>query len=135
MSHPNETIIASIEIKAEWQFTQKDIDYLLATAFEGGINYWCKIVEVKEWPEGASYASDVPSRGGTIFITEWETDDLGDPIVHAIGLREILSGIKHYCEYKNIHPYTLFDERQGDYDANDADMIVQFACFGEIVYG
>lgn len=131
-------IVGHIDIAINWEFSREDIDDLLATAFEGGINYWCIRVEpvtYPEFPEGAKWASACPSRGTNIRLLVDDTDEDDNQVVVTIGLKEILNGIKQYCEEKHLNPYTLFDPFRGDYDANDADQIVQYACFQKVVFG
>lgn len=104
------------------------IDDILSTAFEGGINYWCSGVEVDDF-SGALYASEVPSNGGVITIME--DDPYDEPIPHRMSCNDVLRGIGLYCDAHNVLPEALED----DYDASDADEIVQYAIFGQIVYG
>lgn len=127
-------VVGTIEYTAFYSLTQQEIDDLLVTAFEGGITYWCRNIKVNKWPEGARYASDVPSRGGVLTIAIDEVDDLGDVVEYQLTLDDVIRGIKMFCESRMLHPETLFGDF-GDYDAIDADCIVQFAVFGEIVYG
>jgi hypothetical protein len=42
-----------------------------------------------------------------------------------------MKGIKMHCEDAKISPADLMD----DYDASDADNIIQFALFNEITFG
>lgn len=50
---------------------------------------------------------------------------------------DIVNGIKLYVENGN-EPYNILDGNEIDsaeIDAEVADMIIQYACFGEIIYG
>ena len=49
----------------------------------------------------------------------------------SLNLKQLLNGIKMYCESNNVPLNSLMD----DYDADVADSIVQYALFGQIVFG
>lgn len=100
------------------QITNEDIDDIMVTAFEGGINHWCERVYVNDWL-GAKFASELIALGGTVHLKvddEYETRTLTrDKLLQAlVAMPE-------------------FDLE--DYDANDADNLIQTAVFGEVVYG
>lgn len=99
--------------------TQEQIDDVLVTAFEGGSNYWIDEVTIDEEPtEKYKYMSDVLTRGGTLKV--YITDEEEIKVLRLEKLLEALSDV-------NFN----FD----DYDAGDADTVVQKALFGEVVYG
>ena len=55
------------KINLEIEVSDQDINDILVTAFEGGINYWAYKAEPKDGDyKGADYASDALSRGATI---------------------------------------------------------------------
>jgi hypothetical protein len=118
-------------IKVNYPLTRQFIDDLLVTAFEGGINYWCsKVYPVDNiFPEGAVYTSDCLSRGRHIVIVEESDEDGNQGKNHILTLDNLLFGIKCFMNMPNAN--NIFD----DYDAWDADTIVQFAIFGDIIYG
>ena len=115
--------------------TQQQVDDLLCAAFEGGITYWCSSADVKgEWPEGATYAHETLTRGATILLTDsesvYESGD-GEPVIVALTLDNFLSGISQAAE----HCGRSVDQFLEDHDADSADWAVQYAVFGELVYG
>ena len=55
--------------------TQQDIDDIMVSALEGGVNYWCRSVVV-EGDYLGEYASDQISRGGQ--LTFWLHEPLDD---------------------------------------------------------
>ena len=128
-------IIGKVTVTSSYDITKDIVTDILITAFEGGSNYWIKEVQCRNWPKEAVFASEVPANGGYLDIIVKDTDYPDEIETHQIDLASILEGIRLYCEDREIHPATLFDERHGDYDASDADGILQFACFGELVYG
>jgi len=128
-----------VEVKKSHTFTTQDINDLITTALEGGINYWCGLAEIvicsNGTYEGVStedhpnvhYASDVIGYGGKLKLTDVEDDDE----TWELDLPKVLKGITMHCEAHNIAPSDLMD----NYDADDADSIVQFALFNEITFG
>lgn len=107
----------------------EDIDNWLCGAFEGGSNYWCSGIKVKDNDyKGTKYASECVSKGGIIIATT-----LDDDIDYFVSKIDILNGLKWLAN----NGYTkclnrLLNER---YDADDSDAIFQVACFGEVIYG
>lgn len=122
-------VVGSVRVESVWDLTEQDISDLLVTAFEGGINYWCVGIDVPRFPDGANAASDVPGLGGVIYLV-----DGGDGERYPLDLHGLLQGVRLYCNLNEVNPATLFG-MHGDYDANDADQIVQLALFGSVVYG
>jgi hypothetical protein len=119
----------TIKIEKTLELTNENINDLLVTAFEGGINYWCGKVKIKSIPDGADvqYASDVISIGGTLELQDIESPDKWD-----LTLEKMLKGIKWYCEQNG---YTNADDLMDNHDADTADAIVQYALFDEVVFG
>jgi hypothetical protein len=115
-------------VKINHPVTQQFVDDILVTAFEGGINYWCSSVYPvgNTFPDGATYTSDCLSRGRNIVVVE---DDDGESKSHILTLENLIYGIKCFAA---LHKNVNFFE---DFDACDADCIVQYAVFGDIVYG
>jgi len=123
--------MATITVKIEKtiEFTNENINDLMVTALEGGINYWCDKVVIISEPEDAkiNYASDIISAGGTLELHDAESNDRWE-----LTLEKILKGIKWYCEKNGI---TDADDLIDDHDADTADSIIQYALFDEIVFG
>ena len=112
------------------------IEDILCTAFEGGITYWANNVSCHN-------NKDMKKVGG------WKHEYLTGSklkeaklIIHTICGGEVAMTKKSIIdalqkmdtpEYK----YTKALNRllNGDWDADDADIVVQTACFGEVVYG
>ena len=118
-------ILAEIRVS----LTQQDIDDIMATALEGGINYWCRKAEVVGEYLG-EYASEQISRGGSLTLYDAESSDKWE-----LTLEKFLNGVKLYFEqgcHVNVEDNAI---DTCDIDANDADCIIQFAVFGEVVFG
>lgn len=120
-----------LEIPVTLKVSQYSLASILNTAIEGGINYWCTNAWVGSkaidkapdecWNE---YICRNVAHGGTLFIYDekneaWELTR--DKLLKGCG-RAILSG--HLTEVVGYEA-----------DSFDADVIVQFALFGELVYG
>lgn len=119
-----ETTTKKFTVPVTISVTGQQIDDILTDALEGGITYWCDGAEVKGMDFcGADYASDVISRGGALWLRYNDGDDKRVMLT----LDKFLKGL------------ALMIQEQGfnfeDYDANDVDMVVQYAVFGEVVYG
>lgn len=64
-----------VKTEPEINVTQEDVDDIVATALEGGINYWCRKAEVVGDYLG-EYASEQISRGGTLKLYDSEEDEV-----------------------------------------------------------
>lgn len=109
--------------------SQQDIDDIMAVAMEGGICYWCRKAEVVGEYLG-EYASDQISRGGALILHDAESAQTWE-----LTLEKFLKGVKLYFEqgcHVNVEDNAI---DTCDIDANDADCIIQFAVFGEVVFG
>ena len=125
MSEKKFTVRPQIEVN----LTQQDIDDIMVTALEGGINCWCQEAKVVGEYLG-EYASDQISRGGSLILYDAESNDKWE-----LTLEKFLNGVKLYFE-QGCHVQVEDNAIDaGDIDANDADCIIQFALFGEVVFG
>ena len=121
-----------IEIKENIVVTPKDIDDIMSTALEGGINYWCDKVETIGDCLG-KYASEQIARGGILRLHDSEENK-----IYELTIDKLLNGIKLAYVGRHYSLYNWCNGRELDtcqIDAEIADVIVQFALFGEIVYG
>jgi hypothetical protein len=111
--------------------------YLFSTALEGGIGYW-SVCTKYHWslPDGED---DV--EGFYADVEETETDE-DDAPTHRIDAQTIVRGLLYFAQpgegYKHVRQVAravLMGDDDLDYDALDADCIVQAGLFGEVVYG
>lgn len=130
-----------LEVLMKVTVTDEDIDDIVTTAFEGGINYWCSKVKVVGKLLG-EYASEQISQDGKVWLYLKEPDDL-EIDKYLLDKASVLRGIKMYLSNPR-RPYdiTYTDLSKGtialdtcQVDADVADMIIQYALFNEIVYG
>ena len=112
--------------------TDQDIDDIMCTALEGGINYWCWKAEVVGDYLG-EYASEQIARGGELKLYDRESDD-----VYVITQEKLLNGIKLAIEHMYYDEYNWYTANELDccqIDAMVADVIVQCALFDDVIYG
>lgn len=112
--------------------TNENIDDIMCTALEGGINYWCSRAEVIGDYLG-EYASDQISRGGELRLYDSVSDDK-----YIITRDSLLMAIENYLkEHDSDCLYFEDGKKRIDtcyIDVIGADAIIQYAIFGKIVY-
>lgn len=109
------------------KLTARDIDDIMCTALEGGVSFWCDEAKVVGKYLGG-FASDQISRGGKLLLFAEHTP-------HELTLDKFLDGMRKYIS--DGEPVTV--DADGNIDTCDidaimADMIVQYAVFGEVIY-
>ena len=120
-----------VNVCRTFQLTQEDIDDIVCTALEGGINYWCRKAEVVEDNYYGEYASEQISRGGSLRLYDRE-----EKKTYVLTLDKLLKGIKLYLE-DYYDSYCIVDGKieTSMVDAPASDSMVQYAVLGELVYG
>lgn len=125
MNEKKYTVRPEIEVN----LSQQDIDDIMAVALDGDICYWCRKAEVVGEYLG-EYASDQISRGGALILHDAESAQTWE-----LTLEKFLKGVKLYFE-QGCHVQVEDNAIDTcDIDANDADCIVQFSVFGEVMFG
>lgn len=116
----------------ENNITGQNIADLLCSAIESaGIGYWVDRVSVVKHPyPRPAYAQDVVSRGGIICLHESKEHGEGGR-KFLLTRRKMIKGIKLAANHKGLAIWRFFEEA----DAEAADMAVQYAVFGELIYG
>lgn len=114
-----------------FKLTQEDVDDIMDAALYG-ITYWCNDAEVVGDYLG-EYASEQISRGGKLKLYDAEDDE-----VYELDIENFMRGFKLWIEngedeYGAVGSDGSIDAYQ--IDAAMADMIVQYAIFGEVVFG
>lgn len=125
----------TIDMKVEktLKITEEDIDDIMVSALEGGINYWCCEAEVVEEKRVADWGHEQIARGGCLILHDAESDDKWE-----LTLEKLLKGIKLWYEnYRDEYCVVQVDGTLdcGNVDAEIADIIVQYALFDEVVFG
>ena len=112
------------------------IEYILCAAFEGGITYWANNVSCHD-------NKDMKKVGGwkDTYLTRTKLKN-AKLIIHTISGGEVAMTKKSIIDalQKMDTPEYNYTKALGrilseQYDADDADIVVQTACFGEVVYG
>ncbi|MFW6247423.1 MAG: hypothetical protein ACOC22_04620 [bacterium] len=119
----------SVQKEFNFTFTKKNIDDLMVTALEGGINYWAikaiKHKEPNEDLENVRTASDYISRGGELIIVTDEGEKL------PLNYENFVKGLKMAIKNSGSDNSKDFMD---NHDADIADQIIQYALFDEIVF-
>jgi len=128
------------EVKKELTITTQDIvDYVLCCE-AGGFDYWAEIcykdedygaAKARLLEQGKSNAdlcyeevlAEILEHGDKLTVYDREDDK-----DYELTMERLLGGWKKYIEERGNDD---FDE----YDANDADGILQYAIFGDCIYG
>lgn len=138
--------------------TKENIIDIFITALEGGSNYWMEFIkipkEIKHMVDSGTPFSEACGEyvlsGNDLFLYDpvdiedytksEDVFDYGD-IEHdingpepsgVINMDSLLDAIRIVKnKYPNVYENIILE----DYDANDADIFLQIAAFGEIVYG
>lgn len=121
--------VVKFDLSKTHNISYNDIDDLMSTAFEGGINYWCGNVDIIKKPvTKCEWAFEVIARGGKIRLY-----DIEDPKESwELDLDKFIKGLKYVMledDCKNV------EELMENHDAETADRIIQYALFNEIVFG
>jgi len=107
--------------------TDLEVSDIATAAFEGGSNYWIEEVTVRDGNfHGAIYASGALGAGAVLMI---RTSDGIAPYALTRGL--LIDGVRHAACHRKISIKAFLE----NYDASDADLALQYALFGRIVYG
>lgn len=140
------------EIQTKVEITSQDIAYIVVTAFEGGISYWCDGAELVEQLADGGWDPVSKERYESLMIDGcgpyanpefWELDNIGyrlhdeyeegtAPLI--LTRAALIKALEHPINdnYSSCIRRLLSE----DYDAGDADIIVQMAVYdGEVVYG
>lgn len=121
-----------VRVNKTLHITAQDIDDIMCSALDGGITYWCDAAEVFGDYLG-TYSFEQISRGGTLILHDAESEDKW-----SLDAEKLLEGIKlwyenGYDKYNAVYASGYIDTCQIDGEA--ADIIIQYALFGDIVFG
>lgn len=126
----NERHVYEFEIVRTVRLSSEDIDDIMCAALEGGItSNWCGSVEVVGKYLG-EYAHEQISRNGKLKFNDMENGK-----IYTLDLAAFQRGFQKWTS--SIDHLILIDDGidTGNIDAYDADSIVQYALFGEVVFG
>jgi len=133
------TMKVSFDIELDNEF----FDDLICTIFEGGSNYWVGHVKI-DHPEGdkptgtpaSTWIADALNKGGTVTVFILEGDE------NVVLVKNMLvEGLGKWAEHYPTHVSIVHENTgkstidAGDIDADDADIILQYALFNDVVFG
>lgn len=129
-------IVETLFVRRAVNVSEQDIDDILCTAFECGITYWCDGVKVVGDYLG-EYVSEQISRGGKLKFHVEEPFDDEETEWYEMNQEKFLYGLQEWLNNSRNSGSCLceneIDCRQ--IDVLMADEIIQYALFGEVVYG
>jgi len=112
------------------------IEHLLCGAFEGGITYWANnvschdredMLKVEGWKH--EYLTKTKKKDAKLIIHGTDGGQV------AMSKKSIVDALQKMDDPKNGYTKALGRILDESYDADDCDVVVQMACFGEVVYG
>jgi hypothetical protein len=128
-----ETITIQVPVELDNQFFED----IVVTMLEGGSNYWVDHITINhpegEKPKGvpvAIWAASAINKGGYITIFVQHEGDAHDLPPGNINKEILVSGVQQWINNHKIPPEAI-----ENYDADDADAILQYARFGKLVFG
>ena len=119
------------------EISDEMIEDILCSAFEGGITYWADNISCKDnddmkkvggWKH--EYLTKTKKKRAVMYIHEMGTGEK-----YPITKNYIIGALQKMDDPKNSCTKALDRILNGQWDADDADIVVQTACFGEVVYG
>lgn len=122
---------------------------VITTAVEGGINYWAQVLEYRWYTPTLDGGSAEPGPNGTanayVTLTDLEDPDeqydiTVDSIARALSMiRASLKGGGRPKGWNRTDAMRVLAASSandaGDIDSADADCVLQYAIFDEVVYG
>ena len=121
-------------INRRLEISDELIENVLAEAFMGGIVYWADNISCEDikdmhkvggWKH--EYLTKTKKKDAVMYIHDGETGEK-----YPMTKKSIVDALQ---KLDAEHSETLDRILSEQYDADDADIVVQTACFGEIVFG
>jgi hypothetical protein len=125
-----------IEVIATLRIPNKKIKDLLTTAIEGGPNYWACLKLPEGWKEKYGSVEEIPFENGDIEVYDCKTVEL----LGVLNLATVRTGLQLMANSEDMKgrkvPERHFKNILVDNDdAETADVFLQLAVIGEVVYG
>lgn len=131
-----------IIIKIQQELKDDIIIDLLTTAIEGGSTYWCEGIYqtagfTPEKGKGPWYAcpEQMAAKDFVIQVVEQEAHDDSGNIIHIVNRDKMIKALELMGNYGTPKGFHLRDVIEENWDAETADVWLQMAAFGEVVYG
>lgn len=133
-----------MEYEVKHEINEGNILDILTTAIEGGIGYWaCLLNDDRHWIKAreqwkTEHNGETPCYCDVAYQVMKNNhavkfEDVEDGSIYELTLDKLLNGCKIYVEKTKRDIHQIMND--SDFDAEDADMIIQYALFGEIVFG
>ncbi len=112
--------------------TVENIDDIMVSALEGGITYWCDRAKVDEEKRCGAWGHEQIARGGTLLLREIDSSKEWE-----LTRENFLLGFKKWLESGGDKYGAICDGRVdcAKIDGPAADCMIQYALFGELVFG
>lgn len=129
-----------MRVKIEHEISEQMIADLMATAVEGGSAYWCSdillISDTKTVSEPWYADPEIYKQGLLVIkVVEIEPSKAKHDGIYYIDIVKMKKAFEKMSEFgtpKGFHLRNLLEE---NWDAETADVFLQLATFGEVVYG
>ena len=135
----SENVIVQIPVELDDEFFED----VVCTMLEGGSNYWVDTIDI-DHPDGkkpkgvpvSTWAADALNKGGNVTIYPIEEEDG----VVTINRENLVAGVKQLIDEHPNWIAVTYDHKKnhidfGSMDADDADAILQYAVFGDLIFG
>ena len=123
-------------IKCSVQISDELIEDILCSAFEGGIVYWANNISCEDKEDMQKvggykheYLTNTKKKDAIMYIHTMEGGK------YKITKKSIIDALQKMDNPENKCTKALGRILNESWDADDADIVVQTACFGEVVYG
>jgi hypothetical protein len=125
-----------IEVNAKIRIPNQKIQDLIVTALEGACRYWASYKFPTDWKKEYGSYEKIPFKDGNIEVFDVETDEL----LGYLNRASIKVGLQLMADRKDMKgkqiPARHFRNLAADNDdAETADVFMQLAVMGEIVFG
>ena len=119
-------------VKVETIITMGTLGDVLVTAYEGGYQWVRGFVKKEGW-SGSIY--DAWLQQGRIAMKMEDPNDEDSTAIYVLEPVDLIDGIQQFIDHNAKHGNNIIPNEHWDYDLNDADCILQFACYGELIFG
>ena len=118
------------------EISDKMIEDILCSAFEGGITYWANNVTCEDRVDMQKvggykheYLTKTKKKIAALYI------HADDGNVRRLTKKSIIDALQKMDYKENGCTKALKRILNEDYDSDDADLLMQMACFGKVIYG
>jgi hypothetical protein len=124
------------EVITTIKIDNQKIKDLIITAIEVGSNYWACFKLPEGWKEKYGSIEEIPFKGGDIEVYDCKTVEL----LGVLNLATVQTGLQLMADRKDVTGKTVPARHFKNFgtdneDVETADVFLQLAVLGEIVYG